>query len=136
MFGDYISIYDIQRAVEDGATVPIYYESRLAELELKRPRNRRLDETFEEVTEGEEVERKEKLKTKWAALEALVGSREAPRPDRQGPGGALRTRLEAMDGKAMIVCMSRRICVDLYNAITRCGPSGTATTTRPAQSRS
>jgi len=74
VFGDYISIYDIQRAVEDGATVPIYYEARLAKLDLPEELKPRIDEQFEEVTEGEEVERKERLKTKWAQLEAIVGS--------------------------------------------------------------
>ncbi|MER3466260.1 MAG: DEAD/DEAH box helicase, partial [Armatimonadota bacterium] len=74
VFGDYISIYDIQRAVEDQATVPIYYESRLAKLELDEQERPRIDPEFEEVTEGEEVERKEKLKTKWAQLEAIVGA--------------------------------------------------------------
>jgi type I restriction enzyme R subunit len=72
VFGDYISIYDIQRAVEDGATVPIYYESRLAKLDLPEELKPRLDAEFEEVTEGEEIERKERLKTKWAQLEAVV----------------------------------------------------------------
>jgi len=75
VFGDDISIYDIQRAVEDGATVPIYYESRLARLELDEGEKTLLDEEFEEATEGEEIDRKEKLKTKWAALEAIVGPR-------------------------------------------------------------
>ena len=74
VFGDYISVYDIQRAVEDGATVPIYYESRLAKLELKADQRPHIDPKFDEVTEGEEVERKEKLKSKWAQLEAVVGS--------------------------------------------------------------
>jgi type I restriction enzyme, R subunit len=73
VFGDYISVYDIQRAVEDGATVPIYYESRLAKLELDEAERPKIDPEFEEATEGEEVERKEKLKTKWAQLEAMVG---------------------------------------------------------------
>ena len=72
VFGDYISIYDIQRAVEDRATVPIYYESRLAKLALDERERPRIDPGFEEATEGEEVERKEKLKTKWAQLEAVV----------------------------------------------------------------
>src|SRR5439155_222890 len=74
VFGDYISIYDIQRAVADGATVPIYYESRLAKLELKESERPRIDPEFEEATEGEEVDRKEKLKTRWAQLEEVVGS--------------------------------------------------------------
>jgi len=74
VFGDYISVYDIQRAVQDGATVPIYYESRLAKLALKDEERPSLDSAFDEVTEGEELEGKEKLKTKWSALEALVGT--------------------------------------------------------------
>ena len=74
VFGDYISIYDIQRAVEDKATVPIYYESRLAKLALDERERPRIDPGFEEATEGEEVDRKEKLKTRWAQLEAVVGA--------------------------------------------------------------
>jgi type I restriction enzyme R subunit len=73
VFGDYISIYDIQRAVADKATVPIYYESRIAKLGLNAAELPKLDAEFEEITEGEELTKKEKLKTKWAALEALVG---------------------------------------------------------------
>lgn len=72
--GDYISIYDIQRAVVDGATVPIYYESRLAKLALDESERPRIDPDFEEATEGEELERKERLKSKWAQLEAIVGA--------------------------------------------------------------
>jgi len=74
VFGDYISVYDIQRAVQDGATVPIYYESRLAKLALDEAERPKIDPDFEDATEGEEVERKEKLKTKWAQLEAVVGA--------------------------------------------------------------
>ena len=74
VFGDYISVYDIQRAVEDGATVPIYYESRLAKLALDESARPTIDPDFEEATEGEEVERKERLKTRWAQLEAIVGA--------------------------------------------------------------
>ena len=83
VFGDYISIYDIQRAVEDGATVPIYYESRLAKLELNEAERPKIDPEFEEVTEGEEVERKEKLKTKWAAAGGGGRRGEAGRADRR-----------------------------------------------------
>jgi len=122
VFGDYISIYDIQRAVEDGATVPIYYESRLARLELKEEEKPHLDTEFEEVTEGEEVERKEKLKTKWAALEAVVGTEKRISLIAQDLVNHFERRLEAMDGKAMVVCMSRRICVELYNAIIKLRP--------------
>ena len=117
VFGDYISIYDIQRAVQDGATVPIYYESRLAKIELKPEERPNLDAEFEEVTEGEEEERKEKLKTKWAALEALVGADKRVDLISEDLADHFERRLEAMDGKAMVVCMSRRICVDMYNAL-------------------
>lgn len=118
VFGDYVSIYDIERAVRDGATVPIYYESRLAKLELKEEERPRLDEEFEEATEGEEVEHKERLKTKWAQLEALVGTEKRLNLIAKDMIEHFERRLEALDGKAMIVCMSRRICVELYKAIT------------------
>jgi len=122
VFGDYISIYDIQRAVEDGATVPIYYESRLAKLDLPEEEKPKVDEEFEEVTEGEEVERKERLKTKWARLEAVVGAEKRLRLIAQDIVDHFEKRLEALDGKAMVVCMSRRICVELYNEIVRLRP--------------
>ncbi len=122
VFGEYISIYDIQRAVEDEATVPIYYESRLAKLALDDSERPRIDPEFEEVTEGEEVERKEKLKTKWAQLEAIVGAEKRIRLVAQDIVDHFERRLEALDGKAMVVCMSRRICVDLYNEIVRLRP--------------
>ena len=117
VFGDYISIYDIQRAVEDGATVPIYYESRLAKIDLDENEKPYVDPEFEEATEGEEVARKERLKTKWAQLEALVGTEKRLGLIADDIVTHFEERLETMDGKAMIVCMSRRICVDLYNAI-------------------
>ena len=122
VFGDYISIYDIQRAVEDKATVPIYYESRLAKLDLPEELKPRIDEEFEEVTEGEEVERKERLKTKWARLEAVVGAEKRLRLVAQDIVDHFEQRLGALDGKAMVVCMSRRICVELYNEIVRLRP--------------
>jgi len=122
VFGDYISIYDIQRAVEDGATVPIYYESRLAKLDLPEELKPQIDEEFEEVTEGEELERKEKLKSKWAQLEAIVGAARRLRLVAEDIVQHFEQRLEAMDGKAMIVCMSRRICVELYREIVRLRP--------------
>jgi len=122
VFGDYISVYDIQRAVEDKATVPIYYESRLAKLQLDEAEKPKLDETFEEVTEGEEVERREKLRTKWAALEAIVGTEKRLKTVAEDLVRHFEERLEAMDGKAMIVCMSRRICVDLYSQIVKLRP--------------
>lgn len=122
VFGDYISIYDIQRAVVDGATVPIYYESRLAKLELKESEKPKIDPQFEEVTEGEEVERKERLKSKWAQLEAVVGSTNRLNLIARDLVDHFEKRLETMDGKAMIVCMSRRICVELYREITALRP--------------
>ncbi len=122
VFGDYISIYDIEQAVQDGATVSIYYESRLAQLELDEDERPRIDEEFEEVTEGEEVEHKERLKTKWAALEALVGTDKRLNLIAEDLVKHFEQRLDVMDGKAMVVCMSRRICVDLYNAIMKIRP--------------
>jgi len=122
VFGDYISIYDIERAVRDGATVPIYYESRLAKLELKETERLKLDAEFEEATEGEEVEHKERLKTKWAQLEALVGTDKRLKLIAEDLVKHFEERLSAMDGKAMIVCMSRRICVELYKAIVAIRP--------------
>lgn len=117
VFGNYISIYDIQRAVEDGATVRIFYEARLAKIELKEEERPKIDPEFEEVTEGEEVTTKEKLKRKWAQLEAMVGTEKRVGLVAKDIVEHFDNRLEAMDGKGMIVCMSRRICVDLYDAI-------------------
>ncbi len=117
VFGDYISIYDIQRAVDDGATVPIYYESRLAQIELDENEKPHVDPEFEEVTEGEEERHKERLKSNWAQLEALVGTEKRLALVADDIITHFEERLDAMDGKAMVVCMSRRICVDLYNAI-------------------
>ncbi len=123
VFGDYISVYDIQRAVQDGATVPIYYESRLAKLALNEAERPRIDPEFEEATEGEEVDRKEKLKTKWAQLEAVVGAEKRIALIAKDMVEHFEKRLEAMDGKAMIVCMSRRIAVDLYREIAKLRPA-------------
>ena len=122
VFGDCISVYDIQRSVDDHATVPIYYESRLATLELNASERPHLDSDFEEATEGEELTRKERLKTKWAALEAVVGSEKRIQLVAQDIVTHWEQRLSAMEGKAMIVCMSRRICVELYDAIIKLRP--------------
>jgi type I restriction enzyme R subunit len=122
VFGDYISVYDIQRAVTDGATVPIYYESRLARLELKEAERPHIDPEFEEATEGEEIERKEKLKSKWAQLEAVAGSENRLKLIARDLVEHFENRLATLDGKAMVVCMSRRICVDLYREITALRP--------------
>ena len=117
VFGDYISIYDIQRSVEDGATVPIYYESRLAKLALEEHEKPNIDPEFEEVTEGEEVERRERLKTKWAQLEAVVGAEKRVNQIAEDIVAHFKQRLDVLDGKAMVVCMSRRICIDLYREL-------------------
>ena len=123
VFGDHISVYDIQRAVEDGATVPIYYESRLARLALDERERPTIDAGFEEVTEGEEVDRREKLKTKWAQLEAIVGAGKRVALVARDIVEHFESRQEAMDGKAMVVCMSRRICIDLYRELVRLRPA-------------
>jgi type I restriction enzyme, R subunit len=123
VFGDYIDVYDIQRAVEDEVTVRIYYEGRLAKLELKADERPKIDPDFEEATEGEEVEKKEKLKTKWARLEAMVGTDNRIELVAKDLIDHVEKRLDAMEGKAMIVAMSRRICADLYAAIVKLRPS-------------
>ena len=122
VFGDYISIYDIQRSVEDEATVPIYYESRLAKLQIDEDEKPTIDAQFEEATEGEELARKERLKTRWAQIEALVGAEKRVKLVAHDIAAHFEYRLKIMDGKAMIVCMSRRICVDLYDELKRLHP--------------
>ena len=122
VFGDYVSIYDIEKAVRDKATVPIYYESRIAKLSLKEEMLPKVDAEFEEITEDEEEERKEKIKTKWAALEALVGDSKRIDVIARDLVEHFDRRTDSMDGKAMVVCMSRRICVDLYDAIVALRP--------------
>ena len=122
VFGNYISIYDIERSIEDGATVPIYYESRLAKLELDEEERPQIDPDFEEATEGEEVERKEKLKTKWAQQEAIVGSEKRLKLVARDIVDHFDQRLEALEGKAMVVCMSRAICVNLYRELVNLRP--------------
>jgi type I restriction enzyme, R subunit len=122
VFGDYISVYDIQQAVEDKATVPIYYESRLAKLQLDESEKPNIDPDFEEATEGEEVDHKERLKTKWAQLEAVVGAEKRLKLVAKDSVEHVEKRMESLEGKAMIVCMSRRICVELYGEIARLRP--------------
>ncbi|MBN7768609.1 type I restriction endonuclease subunit R [Marinobacter daepoensis] len=123
VFGDYVSIYDIQDAVDDGATVPIYYESRLAKLDLNREMIEELSDQVEEVVEDEEdVGAREKTKGEWSRLEKLVGS--GPRLQQVAADLVehFETRSESMDGKAMIVAMSRDICAHLYNEIVAIRP--------------
>ena len=122
VFGDYIDKYDILRAVEDGATVPIFYEGRLAKIDLQEEEKPKIDPEFEEITEGEEESDKQKLRTKWAALEAMVGTEKRIALIAEDLVNHFEGRLSAIDGKAMVVCMSRRICVDMYNAIAKLRP--------------
>ncbi len=122
VFGDYIDIYDIQRAVEDGFTVPIYYEARLAKLSLKEDERPKLDQKFEEITEDQEYQIRERLKNKWARLEAVVGTEKRIRQVAEDIVTHFEERTQVLEGKALIVCMSRRICVDLYEAITKLRP--------------
>ncbi|MDH6060851.1 type I restriction endonuclease subunit R [Chrysosporum bergii ANA360D] len=125
LFGDYIDIYDIQRAVEDEATVKIYYETRLAKLDLEPSERPNIDPEFEEITEDQELTTKEKLKSKWARLEALVGAEKRINQIAKDIVEHFENRTaapELRDGKAMIVCMSRRICADLYHAIIQIKP--------------
>jgi type I restriction enzyme R subunit len=122
VFGDYVDVYDISRAVEDGATVPIYYESRLARIELPEDQIVQLDAEIEELTEDEEQGDQEKLKARWAAVERLVGAKDRLKMVAADLVEHLERRLEAMDGKAMAVCMSRRICVALYDEIVALRP--------------
>ena len=123
VFGEYVSIYDIQDAVDDGATVPIYYESRLAKLDINQDEIEVLnDEVEEEIGEDEELETREKIKSQWAALEKLVGSKPRIKQVAKDLVEHFTTRTATFPGKAMIVAMSREICVDLYNAIVEIKP--------------
>lgn len=122
VFGDYIDVYDIQQAVEDGATVRIFYENRLAKINLKEEEKPRVDAEFEELTESEELTDRQKLKAKWARLEAIVGNPKRIALIAQDIVNHFESRKAVLDGKAMIVCMSRRICVDLYSAIVKIKP--------------
>ncbi len=122
VFGDYISIYDVTQAQEDGVVVPIYYEGRHVKLNLPEGLKPRIDEELEEIIEGEDEETQERLKSKWAQLEAIVGTQRRIDTIAEDIINHFEKRLETLDGKAMIVCMSRRICVEMYNAIIRLRP--------------
>ena len=122
VFGNYIDVYDIEQAVEDGATVRIYYESRLAKLNLDEEKVPELDKEFDELTEGEEEAASQKAKTKWTQLEAIVGH---PRRIEAVAADFVKhfeTRQEAFEGKVMLVSMSRRIAVEMYAAIIKLRP--------------
>ena len=116
-------IYDVSRAVEDGATVPIYYESRLARIELPEDKKPELDAEIDDLSDDTDDDRTEEaLKRKWSRIEALVGAEDRIERIAADLVEHFERRLEALDGKAMIVCMSGRICVALYEAITALRP--------------
>ncbi|MFW3017567.1 type I restriction endonuclease subunit R [Acinetobacter radioresistens] len=118
VFGDYVSIYDIQDAVDDGATVPIYYESRLAKLDINQTEIEELSDQVDEVVEDEEdVGNREKTKSEWSRLEKLVGATPRLKQIAADLVAHFEARTEATAGKGMIVTMSREICVHLYNEI-------------------
>jgi len=123
VFGEYIDVYDIQQAVEDGATVRIYYESRLAKINLKPGEEDLVDTAFEELTESEELTAKQQLKARWARVEALVGSDDRLRRVAQDIVQHFEARTAVLAGKGMVVCMSRRICAALYAEIVRLRPA-------------
>jgi type I restriction enzyme R subunit len=130
IFGEYIDIYDISRAVEDGATVPIFYESRLARIELNEDEKPLIDAEIEALIEDESLTEAEKMKAKWSAVEALVGSDKRLEQIAADLVTHLEARIEAMNGKAMAVCMSRRICVALYDRIVALRPDWHSTDDR------
>lgn len=122
VFGNYIDIYDMTRAVEDKATVKIYYENRIIKLEADEEILKEIDEEFEEITEGQEDFDREKNKSKWTRMEAIVGSPNRIKKLAEDLVNHYETKSQIMDGKAMVVCMSRKICVDLYDAIVELRP--------------
>jgi type I site-specific deoxyribonuclease, hsdR family len=122
VFGNYIDVYDISRAVEDGATVPIYYESRLARIELDEKEKPKIDAEVDALTEDDAEAEQERFKKKWATVEALVGSDKRLALVARDMVAHFEDRVAALDGKAMVVCMSRRICVKLYDEIIKLRP--------------
>lgn len=122
VFGNHIDVYDIQQAVEDGATVRIYYESRLAKIELSPADQKILDERVEEVTEDDELTERQRRFAKWTSVESVVGSEPRIKQVAADLVTHFEQRLSAADGKGMIVCMSRRICVEMYKEIVALRP--------------
>ncbi len=122
VFGNHIDVYDIQQAVEDGATVRIYYESRLAKIELSPADQKILDERVEEVTEDDELTERQRRFVKWTGVESVVGSEPRVKQVAADLVDHFEKRLSAADGKGMIVCMSRRICVELHKEIIKLRP--------------
>jgi type I restriction enzyme, R subunit len=130
VFGGYIDVYDISRAVEDGATVPIYYESRLARIELPEDQKPQIDTEIEELFEDEEQPERERQNQKWATVQALVGAEERLKLVAADLVGHFENRVAALKGKAIIVCMSRAICVKLYDRIVALRPDWHSTDDR------
>jgi type I restriction enzyme, R subunit len=122
VFGDYIHVYDMQQARDDGATVAIYYESRLAKLGLKEDALAAIDAEVDELAEDEEGDEQAKLKSKWTALEKVVGAEPRIKQVAADLVAHFEERNKAQTGKAMVVAMSREICVHLYNAIVALRP--------------
>ncbi|MBU1875414.1 type I restriction endonuclease subunit R [bacterium] len=122
VFGNHIDIYDIKQAVDDGATVRIYYESRLAKIELSTADQKILDQRVEEVTEDDELTERQKRFAKWTSVESVVGSEPRIVQVAADLVNHFEDRLSAAEGKGMIVCMSRRICVAMYNEIIKLRP--------------
>ncbi|PSI00104.1 DEAD/DEAH box helicase family protein, partial [Synechococcus lacustris] len=118
VFGHYVSIYDIKQAVEDGATVPIYYESRLAKLALKEPLLPQVDEQVDDLfSDEDDIPAAERAKSRWAALEALVGAEPRLKQVAADLVAHFEQRSRTQPGKAMVVAMSRDICARLYQEI-------------------
>ncbi|TAM73886.1 type I restriction endonuclease subunit R [bacterium] len=124
VFGDYIDVYDVRRAVEDGATVPIYYEARIVKVDLDPVKVSYLDEEFEEITEGQEDDEKRRSASRWSQIEALVGADARIEEVARDIVAHFEQRQKGFEfqGKAMVVCMSRRICARLYQAIVALRP--------------
>lgn len=122
VFGNYVDIYDIQQAVNDKATVPIFYESRLAKVHFEENEKLKIDDQFEELTESEELTNRQQLRAKWTRLEAIVGNPSRIKKIAEDLVFHFEQRYSVLEGKAMIVCMSRRICVELYEAIIKIRP--------------
>ena len=122
VFGHYIDVYDISRAVEDGATVPIYYESRLTRIELDEDEKPQIDAEVAALTEEDSEADQERFKQKWSTVEALVGSDKRLALVAQDLVTHFEDRVAALAGKAMVVCMSRRICIKLYDEIVKLRP--------------
>ncbi|WP_042353091.1 type I restriction endonuclease subunit R [Bacillus massiliigorillae] len=122
VFGHYIDVYDMTRAVEDEATVKIFYENRIIKLDTDEEEWQKLDDEFEEITEGQEDNDREKYKTKWSRMEAIVGAPNRVKRLARDIVEHYEEKSKTIAGKAMVVCMSRKICADLYDEIIKIRP--------------